>query len=175
MRDERRTADIEDFIEWHLAGLKWPQDTTVDLKLSADACRLCLDVDFPEVEDLPQGMPEVATRARALRIKPFSDAAKRRLNAAHVHAVVFRLVGEAFHAAPTIQEVVASGYTQRPDTATGAIRDDYLISVTVGRAAWQEIDFSLLEHIEPVEALARFPIRRKMTTTGVFRAIEPFP
>ncbi|MGI8561875.1 MAG: DUF4236 domain-containing protein [Luteimonas sp.] len=174
LRDERNMAGIEDFLEWHLAGLKWPQDTSVDLTLSADACRLCLDVDFPELEDLPHGIPEVATRTRALRIKPFSVAAKRRLYAAHVHAVVFRLVGEAFYAAPTFQEVVASGYSQRPDKATGAVRDDYLISVTVGRSAWQEIDFSRLEQVDPVDALARFPIRRKMTSTGVFRAIEPF-
>jgi hypothetical protein len=174
LRDEGSTANIEEFLEWHLAGLKWPQNTSVDLTLSADGCRLCLDVDFPEVEDLPQGIPEVAARTRALRIKPFSDAAKRKLYAAHVHAVLFRLVGEAFHAAPTIQEVVASGYSQRPDKATGAIRDEYLISVSIGRTSWQEINFSQLEHVDSVDALSRFPIRRKMTSTGVFRAIEPF-
>jgi hypothetical protein len=174
LRDELKASDIEDFLDWHFSGLTWPQDTSVDLTLSADACRLCLDVDFPEVEDLPQGKPEVAKRARALRIKPFTDVAKRRLYAVHVHAVLFRLVGEAFYAAPTIQEVVASSYSQRTDNATGAIRDDYLLSVTVGRTTWQEIDFARLERVDAIEALARFPIRRNMTSTGIFRAIEPF-
>jgi hypothetical protein len=174
LRDELRKADIEDFLEWHLSGLQWPQDTSVDLTLSEDVCRLALDIDFPEIEDLPQGFPEVVKKKRELRVKPLSQTAKRRLYAAHVHAVVFRLVGEAFYAAPTVQEVVASGYTQRPDAATGAMRDDYLISVIVERSAWEEIDFSKLEHVDPVEALGRFSIRRKMTAGGIFRAIEPF-
>ncbi|WP_244244091.1 hypothetical protein [Marilutibacter alkalisoli] len=173
-RDSGDSAGIEDFLGWHLTGLQWPQDTSVDLALSPEGSRLCLDVDFPEIEDLPHGVPEVAVRARELRVKPFSESAKRKLYAAHVHAVMFRLVGEAFHAAPTLGEVVASGYSQRPDKATGTIRDEYLISVVVERSGWQEIDFSRLDLVDPVDALARFPLRRKMTKTGIFSAIEPY-
>lgn len=174
LRDGLRKEDVEGFIEWHLAGLDWPHETLVDLKLSDDTSRLCLDVDLPEIEFLPPGTPEVAIKSRSLRIKPFSPSARRRLYAAHVHAVLFRLAGEVFHAAPTVQEISVSGYTQRPDKATAAIKDDYLISVIIKRSSWLEIDFSSIEHVEAAEALSRFPIRRNMTSTGLFRPIEPF-
>jgi hypothetical protein len=174
LRNEGKHAGTENFIDWYLSALQWPQSTSLELILDPNGRRLSLDVDFPEIEDLPKGVPEVAARARALRVKPFSDAARRKLYAAHIHAVMFRLIGEAFHAVPALDEVIASGHSQRPDKATGVIRDEYLISVPVSRAAWQEIDFNKLEHVDPIEALARFPVRRKMTKTGMFNSIEPF-
>nr|AOH35781.1 hypothetical protein BGP89_04940 [Luteimonas sp. JM171] len=72
-----------------------------------------------------------------------------------------------------MHEVIASGYSQRPDPATGAIQDEYLISLKVPRSAWREIDFSNLEQVDPIEAIARFEHVRKMTKTGIFRRIDP--
>lgn len=174
LRDEGTGAGIEEFISGHLAALQWPKDTAVDLSFDAERGRVCLDVDFPEIEDLPEGIPEPAPRTRELRIKRFSDAARRSLYAAHIHSVLFRLIGESFRASAAINEVVASGYSQRPDRATGAIRDEYLISVQVTRILWREIDFGNLSRVDPIHAVARFPIRRKMTKTGLFRAVDPF-
>ena len=174
LRDEGTGTGIEEFISAHLATLQWPKDTAVDLSFDADRGRVCLDVDFPEIEDLPEGIPEPAPRTRELRIKRFSDAARRSLYAAHIHSVLFRLIGESFRTSVAVNEVVASGYSQHPDRATGVIRDEYLISVRIDRAAWREIDFGNLGHVDPIQALARRPIRRKMTKTGMFQAIEPF-
>ena len=172
-RDEGSGAGIEEFMSAHLATLQWPQDTAVDLKFDPEQGRAYLDVDFPEIEDLPEGIPEPAPRTRELRVKRFSDAARRRLYAAHIHSVLFRLIGEAFRTSEGVREVVASGYSQRPDPATGAIEDEYLISVHVPRNAWRDIDFSNLVQVDSMEAVARFPHVRKMTKTGIFRRIEP--
>lgn len=172
-RDDGSGAGIEEFMSAHLATLQWPQDTAVDLKFDPGQGRAYLDVDFPEIEDLPEGTPEPAPRTRELRIKRFSEAARRRLYAAHIHSVLFRLIGEAFRTSENVREVVASGYSQRPDRATGAIEDEYLISVQVSRNAWRDIDFSNLMQVDPIEAVTRFPHVRKMTKTGIFRRIEP--
>lgn len=173
LRDEGSATGTEEFMSAHLAKLQWPQDTAVDLKFDADQGRAYLDVDFPEIEDLPEGIPKPAPRTRELRIKRFSNAARRRLYAAHIHSVLLRLIGEAFRISEAVHEVVASGYSQRPDPATGVIQDEYLISVHVSRVAWREIDFTNLEHVDPIEAVARFPHVRKMTKTGIFRRIDP--
>lgn len=173
LRDEGGAAGIEEFMSAQLAKLQWPQDTAVDMKFDDKQGRAYLDVDFPEIEDLPEGIPEPAPRTRELRIKRFSDAARRRLYAAHIHSVLFRLIGEAFRTSEAVLEVIASGYSQRPDPATGVIQDEYLVSVRVSREAWREIDFTNLEHVDPIEAVSRFPHVRKMTKTGIFRRIAP--
>ncbi|HEU4797417.1 MAG TPA: hypothetical protein VFT63_00735 [bacterium] len=174
LRDEGTEAGIEEFMSAHMAMLQWPQDTALDLSFDPEHGRACLDIDFPEIENLPDGIPEPAPRTLELCIKRFSDTARRSLYAAHVHSVLFRLVGEAFWTSTAVDEVLAPGYSQRPDRETGAIRDEYLISVQIGRNAWEAIDFGNLAQIDPIEAIARFPHRRKMTKTGLFREVEPF-
>lgn len=54
------------------------------------------------------------------------------------------------------------------------MRDEYLISVNVSRADWLQLNFHGLTAVDVVEALARFDCRRNMTSTGIFKPIEPF-
>jgi len=76
---------------------------------------------------------------------------------------VFRVVGEAFAALPTLQSVLCSGFSQRVDTATGKTSDDYLLSVRVAREVWLLIDFGNLAQVDPAAALARFELRSDCT------------
>jgi hypothetical protein len=55
-----------------------------------------------------------------------------------------------------------------PARATGVIKDEYLYSVRVGRDAWAKIDFKNLKHIDVVEAISKFELRRQMSKTGSF-------
>lgn len=105
-------------------------------------------------------------------VNTLSDTAVRKLYMAHVHGMGFRL--EGFACAPTVQTVILSGFTQVPDTATGGQTDKYLYSVKVDREAWQRIQFDNLDVVDPVDAVAAFELRRDMTKTGIFRAIEPW-
>lgn len=75
---------------------------------------------------------------------------------------------------PKVEEVVLSGYSQRPDKATGEIQDQYLYSVRVHRREWGRISFANLDNVDPTEALSLFDIPRDMTRTGLLRPIEPF-
>jgi hypothetical protein len=103
-----------------------------------------------------------------------SPAGLREEYAKHVHGIGFRLIGEVFKTLPRPATVVLSAYSQRLNSATGRTVDEYLYSVEVERLAFAGIDFSSLADVDPVESLASFRLRRRMTKTGVFKVIEPF-
>jgi hypothetical protein len=134
---------------------------------------LSLDVDLPEIEDMPETEYSITESGRSLKEKTLSDTRRRMDYARHIHGIGFYLVGEAFRSLNFIQEVIMSGYSQRSDNITGNIKDDYLYSVRVKRKDWRRINFNSLENIDPVEALGVFEMRREMTKTGIFRSIEP--
>lgn len=168
------TSDMETWLEYNLQDIQWPRETEISLELFEGGQLVILDVDLPEIEDMPSATASVPSRGLKLSVKSMSPTAVQKLYMAHVHAVAFRIIGETFAALPNATTVVLSGYSQRPDKATGRITDEYLFSVRVGRAAWSDIDFGRLASIDVVEALARFDLRRQMTKTGIFKAIEPF-
>lgn len=133
-----------------------------------------IDVDLPEIEDMPGSIASVASRGFRINTKKLSGSDSRRLYMTHVHGVGFRLTSEAFHTLPKVNQVTLSRYSQRPSKATGQLEDDYLYSVAIHRPQWNRIAFNSLEKVDPVEALAIGSIRRKMTKTGIFSPITPF-
>lgn len=163
----------EAFLADHLSGLTWPLETLVDVQASADASVIGLDVDLPEIEMLPAGTYEVASRTRSLRVKPFSARAQNTLYQQLAHGTLFRLVGEIFHALPQTRQVIASGYTQRIDPATGAEREVYVLSLRVDRMRWSGLRFDALDVIDPLEALAAFELRREVKQ-GRLLEVEPW-
>jgi uncharacterized protein YqeY len=166
-------AVMESFLGEHLAGVEWPRETLVSYSVEDGGACVVLDVDLPEIEDMPRQQARVASRGFEVLVKEKSDVQVRKEYMAHIHAVAFRLIGETFVALPTARTVVCSGYSQRPDAASGNVRDEYLYSVRVTREAWSSISFHNLKAIDPIACLERFAIRRKMSKTGVLEAIEP--
>lgn len=175
--EEGRRSDPEavgEFLEQQLGQIAWPRETLVDFDFDVDDETLWLDVDLPEIEDLPDKEAVARGGAKGIGFKNRSATAVRKDYMTHVHGIGFLLVGLAFAALPSIEKVVVSGYSQRLDKATGRIGDEYLYSVRVDRGGWGRVDLGSLDRVDPVEALAAFDIRRRMTKTGVFRPIEPF-
>lgn len=172
----RRTdlAAMEMVLEHALEALQWPRETNVSFEITAAGQTVHLDVDLPEVEDMPRHSVRAAERELRLVTRVFSERAIRQLYARHVHGIGFRLIGEVFGVLPAAQEVVVSGYTQRVDPKTGVIRDDYLLSCRVRKPSWLIIDFDRLSEVEPESALERFELRRSMTKTGIFLPIAPW-
>ncbi|MCX6096746.1 MAG: DUF4236 domain-containing protein [Candidatus Bipolaricaulota bacterium] len=166
-------AVMESFLGEHLAGVEWPRETLVSYSVEDSGACVVLDVDLPEIEDMPRQQARVASRGFGVLVKEKSDAQVRKEYMTHIHAVAFRLVGETFAALPTVRAVVCSGYSQRPDPASGKVRDEYLYSVRVAREAWSSISFDNLKAIDPVVCLEQLGIRRKMSKTGILEAIEP--
>ena len=164
---------VDAAVSARLSTLEWPRETAVSFDLADQGRTLRLDVDLPELEDMPEAEVHPDLRALTLGERPLIEAARRRAYVRHVHAVVFRLVGEVFAAAGSVDRVLAAGYTQRVSAATGREIDDYVLDVEVERGPWAAIDFDGLHAVEPEAALAAFPLRRDLTRRNELRSIDP--
>ncbi len=157
-----------------LSRIEWPRETHADFELRDGGKSVILDVDLPTIEEMPQEEAAIAGRLSGIRYKKISDTQIRKNYMLFVHGIAFRIIGEVFRALPNCESLTLSGYTQIRDGATGHIIDEYLFSVKVPRPDWMNLNFRDLSHVNPVESLANFELRRKMTKTGIFRPIEPF-
>jgi hypothetical protein len=158
--------------EERLAAINWPRQTAVSYQVVG--AELQASVDLPEIEDMPAETAKVHRDEMRINLDRKSEPKLRLDYATHVHSIAFRVAGEAFAAMPTILSVIICGFSQRQSRATGRLEDEYLYSVRIDRAGWERINFSMLDAIDPVDALARFDLRRDMTSTGLFRPIIPF-
>ncbi len=163
---------MEHYLEQSLKTIRWPWETLVSFEIMDSGRTVAMDVDLPEIEDLPVKTANVPQRGWKVVIKTLSDRQKRLNYARHIHGILFRLVGETFTLLPSVEQVLISGYSQRPSPKTGKIEDDYLVSVRVRWETWTQIDFANLKDIDPVEAMGNFEVRRHMTKTGIFKPIE---
>lgn len=164
---------MEGFLEENLQDITWPRETDVAFDIRDGGASVMLDVDLPEVEDMPTKLAAMPGRGLKLSVKEMTATKVQRLYAEHVHGILFRLIGEVFAALPTVQTVTASGYSQRRDPATAQMRDDYLLSVRVQRPEWEANDFAHLTAIDVVSSLARYDLRRDMLKSGMLKAITP--
>ncbi|MBF6024821.1 DUF4236 domain-containing protein [Lysobacter niastensis] len=170
------TKAMELHLEATLQNIAWPRETLISAEVEAGGLDVFADVDLPEIGDMPDKVAGVPARGMKLSVKDMSPTQVQRLYMRHIHAIVFRIVGEIFAALPKAERVVISGYSQRSDKATGRIADEYLLSLIATRQEWTEIELSpsALECIDVVDAIARFDLRRAMSKSGVFKAIAPF-
>lgn len=161
-------------LEKRLQTIEWPRETVISSDISGDGKSAVIEVDLPEIEDIPRKTASYGGRGWKVTMKELSDTKAGQLYMRHVHGIAFRVLGEAFASLPTVSEIVLSGYSQRPNKTTGEISDEYLYSVRVTREAWSKINFENLSAIEVTESLGQFELRRDMSKNGRFAAIEPF-
>lgn len=165
---------MEEFFGEVLMDIVWPRETLVSFEVQDGGKRLAFDIDLPEREDMPSKTASVPQRGFKLSVKDIGPINIQKMYAKHIHSIGFRLIGEAFGMLPTVQAVTLSGYSQRKNKATGQVRDEYLLSVIVPRTRWIGINFESLDSIDVMEAFTRFELKREMSKSGVFAAIEPF-
>lgn len=165
---------MEIVLEESLQDIVWPRETTLSSEIRDDGRVVMIDVDLPEIEELPRKTATVPARGYKLSIKELPVTRHQQLYMRHVHGIGFRIIGEVFYVLPKVEEVVLSGYTQRPDKATGEVQDQYVYSIRVHRRDWAGINFANLKVVDPADALGRFEIRRDITKSGLFKEITPF-
>jgi hypothetical protein len=165
---------MESVLEQRLQAIDWPQETNISFEISEDARGVSLDVDLPEIESMPKEVYIVSRREVRLDTKPSSEKAIRELYMNHVHAVGLRIVGEVFAGLKMCEHITLSGYSQRPDRATGQTVDEYLYSAKILRSQWLKFRFDALSEVDPVAAFDRFDTRRTLSKTGIFKPVEPF-
>ena len=162
---------MEKFLEESLHDIAWPRETKVDFDIDDEGRTVRLDVDLPELEDMPNKLAAVPVRGLKLSVKGLAPAKVQKLYGEHIHSLAFRLVGEVFAALPVAQLVEFSGYSQRRNKLTGQMGDEYLLSVRVERQGWESIDFQGLKSIDVNDSLTQFDIQRDQLKNGAFKAI----
>jgi hypothetical protein len=165
---------MEIVLEESLKDISWPRETSLSTEIRDNGRVVMADVDLPEIEELPKQTATMPSRGYKLSIKELSTTRIQQLYMRHVHGIGFRIIGEIFSVLPKADEVVLSGYSQRPDKATGVTKAQYLYSVRVNRRDWSAINFANLPSLDVVEALGRFDIRREITKSGTFKEVAPF-
>lgn len=165
---------MEELLESSINELDWPRETLVNYDIQADGQLVWMDVDLPEIEDLPEKRYEFTSTGKRLSVKSKSQKQLREEYATHIHGIAVRLAGTVFATLPAATRIVISGYSQRLDSASGHTVDEYLFSVKVPRQQFEKINFDKLDALDPVAALESFEIERRMTKTGIFKAIQPF-
>ncbi|HBD7468639.1 TPA: DUF4236 domain-containing protein [Legionella pneumophila] len=163
---------MERVLAYTLSDLKWAKDTQVSYDFK-DQSTLYLDVDLPDLIDMPKKYAEMPSRGYKLLIKERSETQSRKDFCHLVHAILFRITGEIFAALPALKKIILSGYVQHNNIATGVIEDMYIISVEIELSKWVEINFNQINTVDPVSALERFNIRKHMDRVSNFCQIEP--
>ncbi|KPF53134.1 hypothetical protein IP65_14025 [Novosphingobium sp. AAP1] len=153
-----------------LGPLDWPTETNVALDVSNG--RLLLDVDLPEIEDMPSTRWTVLISKMELSEKPLSQNDLANLYLDHVCSAIVRLVGHSFAASSAVQTVALSAYTQR-NTATGRLSDEYVATVSVTRDAWRNVDISQITAIDPHNLLRNFGANIATNSRGMLLLQQP--
>lgn len=157
-----------------LVSIEWPRETSVSFDIVDNGNTILLDVDLPEIENMPTQRAQISKKDFKLTTKDISQSQIQVDYLTHIHAIGFRLIGDVFAYLPSASSVVFSGYSQRANKKTGQIIDEYLYSVRVPRNAWGQINFKNLETIDVVACFDMFEIRRNITQRGIISPIEPF-
>jgi hypothetical protein len=167
------TLPYENALEAALTQLTWPRETIISMELASNKTTLLVDVDLPEIEDLPMSVCVFDHRKLALTKRSVAPKILKKAYKEHVFGIVFRITGQAFASNPILSEVRIAGYTQRLSAATGGLEDVYVICATVRRTDWSNIAFDNLRVIDPVEALERFDLTASTDAKGSMLAISP--
>jgi hypothetical protein len=154
------------------AAIGWPVETTcLSPALSGDGRTLAFEINLPSIATLPSLTP---TGARSdAGVVDTTELARRQEYVLLVHRIILRAIGETFRALPTLQRLTVSGFTTRPDSATGGDRRECICSVQVDRSEWKEIRFAELNRVHPIACLDRFKPAKSVTAAHEFGTIAP--
>ena len=170
---EAALAGEEDYIE--AAAEAWfeqcelPVDISAQFEFRPGAGSFMVDLNLPEIEDLPQESLE-QLQSGNLKLRQKTQKQLRAEYAQCVFGTAVYVAASLFDISPNIKTLVMSGYTQRRDSIGEAV-DDYIFSIRFGREGFYGADF---EGMDPEEFCMGFQNRCKMTSTKIFKVIVPY-
>lgn len=156
-------------IEAWIASCVLPVEIEISYEWDASTGTVLLDVDLPEVEDIPE-TEIVRLQSGNIKEKKKSQAVIREQYATMVCGLAILICSSIFNISPAIHNTIVSGYTQRRNRE-GDIQDDYIYSVQFRREQFERVN---IEEIEPVAFCQKATSRINLTTTKIFKTIVPF-
>lgn len=164
------TPFIEERLDDLFSGVELPVEFSVSFDVRDRGRQVMLDVDLPEIEDFPQRQACILSTGR-ISVKEKSRREKMSDYRQAVTGIGIYFASLAFSAAPTVENVVVSGFTQRLNSATGRLRDDYVYSVIYDKDRFGRLVFN---RIDPVAAMQSFEHRATILKSGAMKRIEAF-
>lgn len=174
MFDEVLKGDLnaaERWLEIIFDQLDWFLETTVNFELTPDGKTVAIDVDLPEIEDIPDQTSYVKKTTQTIESKDRKAIDINNDYLLLVHSTVLRLAGEVFCQLPEVKTAVISGYTQRTDKTTGLIKDDYVVTAIFDKNKWRKLNPA---SADPINCLGHFRHRRDINKNKLLGTIEPF-
>lgn len=154
--------------EW-IAGCTLPVEINVSYEWNQASGVIMLDVDLPEIEDLPT--TEIVRLDNGnIKEKKKTQSQLKEQYAKMVFGLAVFITSHIFDISPAIEKILISGYTQRRNKA-GEIQDDYIYSLKFNRELFEQ-----RKHLcdDPGMFCLSVEHRCNQTSTGLFKAIEPF-
>ena len=146
-----------------------PFDANIDYSYMPEEKKLLLDVDLPEIEDIP-GTKMVKLASGNLSQKKKTQSELKQDYAELVFSLAVFLAANLFGLSPAIEKMTMSCYTQRRNAA-GDVEDNYILSVKFDRWPFEKETF---RKKDPLEFCMGFENRCNMTSTMLFKKIKPF-
>lgn len=161
---------LENAILEDLGALQWPYETNISVSLQGS--RVLLDVDLPEIEDMPSTRWKANLTRLTLEEKPTSQKDVAALYLGHVSSLILRLIGHSMAVSDHIRSVAVSAYTQR-HSSVGCVADEYVAVVEIDRVTWNEVDCSQMRAIDPENLLRRAGAKIEANARGILKLQQP--
>jgi len=168
---EAATPDfVEQQIESWLSTLELPVDFSLQYDYDENAGVLWVDLDLPEIEDLPTEKA-VELKSGLVKAKEKSQKELRQDYVTCVFGLSVFFASYLFCLSPHITRQVISGYTQRRNDRSGEMEDRYIYSIVFDRDAFEQ---GRHKKAEPYTFCQNFRNRTNLLATGDLKAIEPY-
>ena len=160
---------INYMVESWISSCVLPVEINVDYDWYQGQNLMYLDVDLPEIEDIPEN--EIVKQSNGnLKEKKKTQATLKQEYANLVFGLAIFISSNIFNISPAIHNITISGYTQRRNKL-GEINDEYVYSIKFTRDVFER---SALQNVDPKDFCMSFENRCNMTTTMLMRKITPY-
>ncbi len=158
----------EEFDFW-ISECVLPVEININYEYNKSMQGLMLDVDLPEIEDIPTTIL-TKTDAGNLKEKKKTQAELKQEYSILTLGLAIFISANAFNISPSIKNILISGYTQRRDS-NGNINDDYIYSIKFKRESFEGEDLSC---INPKDFCFASENRCNLTASSLFKTITPY-
>lgn len=159
----------EEAIEAWLAEGEAPIEFAVQTEVLAEKGAIMIDLDLPEIEDMPQNkLAELADGT--IKIKKKTKKEQTEDYRTCVFGLGEYVASHVLGAVPQAKKVAVSAYTQRRSEKTGELLDVFIYSIVFERGAFTRN----YQEKNPYDFCQKLPGRFYMLASGVMKEIVPF-
>ena len=160
---------VSDAVESWISSCELPVEINVDYEWNKNDHMIYLDVDLPEIEDIPENEVVRLTSGNLKEKKKTQATLKKEYVNLTLGLAIF-ISANVFNASPAIHNIVISGYTQRRNKA-GEVNDEYVYSIKFRREIFENI---VLANVNPIDFCMQFENRSNITSTMLMKKIQPY-